>query len=263
VVWKDNAVDPSITLLKGYTKQRSNYRIVRKGGTPNWLLIFTVSGAGRVGSDNGDITANPGQIIFISPGVDHDYGITPTAECWEQLWFHWVPNAAYDNLLRRIIGRSKVKVIQAPESLESEALLREAVNSDTGPIGTLLAMNRLEFFLLQLSREILSENSADRVGLALEYISSHYAKALSVDQLARSLGLSTSRLNGLFRTELGITPRQAIERERMVQAKLLLKLSSRTIQSISDELGFSSPFYFTLRFRKETGMSPTEFRRKA
>jgi AraC-like DNA-binding protein len=40
----------------------------------------------------------------------------------------------------------------------------------------------------------------------------------------------------------------------------LLTLSRQTIAEIADELGFANPFYFTLRFKKQTGQSPRAFR---
>jgi AraC family transcriptional regulator of arabinose operon len=41
----------------------------------------------------------------------------------------------------------------------------------------------------------------------------------------------------------------------------LLELSALSVKEVSREVGFDTPFYFTLRFKKFTGTSPREYRR--
>ena len=53
---------------------------------------------------------------------------------------------------------------------------------------------------------------------------------------------------------------QFIENERMARAKQLLALTSRNVGAIAQEVGYENPFYFSLRFKKHTGVSPTDWR---
>ena len=76
------------------------------------------------------------------------------------------------------------------------------------------------------------------------------------------MNLSPSRLAHLFRSQTGQTPQQFVERERITRARQLLLLTSRTVAQIAGEVGYENPFYFTLRFKKHTGFSPTEWRRQ-
>lgn len=85
---------------------------------------------------------------------------------------------------------------------------------------------------------------------------------LSVDRLARFLGLSRS---GLHRKLIQLTGRSAsslIHEHRMRRAKDSLENSSLTIAEISYQLGYSSPSYFCKVFKKHFGKSPGELRRK-
>jgi AraC family transcriptional regulator of arabinose operon len=58
-----------------------------------------------------------------------------------------------------------------------------------------------------------------------------------------------------------MTPGQFLELQRLNRAKQLLELTPRTIQAIASEVGFDNPFYFTQRFKRQTGLSPRDYRR--
>ena len=62
---------------------------------------------------------------------------------------------------------------------------------------------------------------------------------------------------------MGVTPIQYLNRYRIKQAKGLLEDSGRTIEEIARLVGASNQNYFAYLFRKLTGVSPREHRRKA
>jgi AraC family transcriptional regulator of arabinose operon len=59
-----------------------------------------------------------------------------------------------------------------------------------------------------------------------------------------------SRYSHLFREQVGATPRQYIEQQRPNSARQLLELTPMSVKETVYEVGFASPFYFTLRFNK-------------
>jgi len=48
----------------------------------------------------------------------------------------------------------------------------------------------------------------------------------------------------------------------MTRAGQLLRLTPNPIKEIAMEVGYSDPFYFSLRFKRHTGLSPKAFREK-
>ncbi len=78
--------------------------------------------------------------------------------------------------------------------------------------------------------------------------------------MARTSNLSVSRFAHLFRTQLGTTPQQFVERRRLDAACRLLELTTRPVTSIAAEVGFTNPLYFSTRFRAHTSHSPTQYR---
>ncbi len=59
-----------------------------------------------------------------------------------------------------------------------------------------------------------------------------------------------------------MTPQQFLEQQRLARAQTLLARTSHSIGAIAAEVGFESPFYFTLRFKRHTGLAPTDWRRR-
>jgi AraC family transcriptional regulator of arabinose operon len=128
-----------------------------------------------------------------------------------------------------------------------------------------LAMNALEEILLwcdQQNPQAASARLDGRVQKAMDYLCLHLAAEITLDAVAEASGLSVSRLAHLFRRQAGMTPLQFLELQRLNRARQLLELTPHTVQAIAAEVGFNSPFYFTLRFKRQTGLSPRAYRRR-
>jgi two-component system response regulator YesN len=95
---------------------------------------------------------------------------------------------------------------------------------------------------------------------ALEFIEQNYGDPdLSNDVLARTVNLSVSHFRKLFRGTLNRSPMQYLRTVRINKAKELLTVNGKNITETSDITGFSSPFYFDVVFKKETGMTPMNY----
>jgi AraC-like DNA-binding protein len=83
---------------------------------------------------------------------------------------------------------------------------------------------------------------------------------LSVSELAEELYVSRDYLRHLFREYSQMSPRQHIIRARVEKAKDLLTDPELTIGRVAALSGFESPYYFSRFFKKETGLSPSQYR---
>src|SRR5690606_39163332 len=86
-------------LLTGHNHEESGYRIVRRDGVGDWLLIATISGRGRFGHAGGDLIAEARDWVLLRPGTAHDYGVEASLSRWELLWAHFQPRAHWLPLL--------------------------------------------------------------------------------------------------------------------------------------------------------------------
>lgn len=82
----------------------------------------------------------------------------------------------------------------------------------------------------------------------------------SVKYLANELSLSPNYLSDLLKKETGLGALEHIHKLIIKEAKTKLLISKKSISSIAYDLGFKYPQYFTRLFKKETGMTPRDFR---
>ncbi|MFJ2193485.1 AraC family transcriptional regulator [Kitasatospora sp. NPDC087861] len=82
----------------------------------------------------------------------------------------------------------------------------------------------------------------------------------SVASSAQELGVSPGHLQTLVKQATGRTPGRLIRRQQALEAKRLLACTDLTIRQVAKEAGFADPAYFCRFFRRETGMTPGEFR---
>jgi YesN/AraC family two-component response regulator len=112
---------------------------------------------------------------------------------------------------------------------------------------------------LERSRE-LSAEAQRLVRQAMAYIHEHYADQISRTELAQHVALSEDYLTFCFRKELGVTPITYLNRFRVNQAKELLAHTDKSITEIALDVGYSDSSYFSRVFRREAGLSPTDYR---
>lgn len=105
------------------------------------------------------------------------------------------------------------------------------------------------------------KGSDARTRLSLEWFAGRsWAEPFSRDALAERCGLSTSQLDRIWRRELGITPRQYWERQRVNHACELLRDGHLSIKQVAGALGFERPSHFTIWFRQACQVSPRNYR---
>ncbi len=101
-----------------------------------------------------------------------------------------------------------------------------------------------------------------RVERAARLLADHPARPLDLEALAGEVSLSASRLAHLFREQVGLSPLQVLERQRVEMARRLLSASGMSVKEVAAACGYASPFYFSLRFKRATGKSPSAYRER-
>ena len=254
-------------MIGGLFREGPEYATWRTTGTDDFLLIHTIAGSGRVGTAAGDLVLTTGHAVLLRPGIRHDYGTAPGSASWELVFAHFHPRSDWMPLLDWPDGGGGVGLIRTDGDLHrrAAAALRRAAGVRFGsPVRTeLFGMNALEEALLWLdTQNPLTTRTDERVLRVMEYVSTHLAEPLDVDRLAEVAHLSPSRLTHLFQEHVGISPRRYVERERMLLAGQLLDLTNRSVGSIAREVGCEDPLYFSQRFRRFAGLSPSAYRER-
>jgi AraC family transcriptional regulator len=110
-------------------------------------------------------------------------------------------------------------------------------------------------------REYEDGLSKQKLKQAIEYIQAHLGEDISLSDIANELGMSQYYFCHLFKRSTGISPHQFLIRQRVEQAKHLLKQSERTVTAIALDCGFANQSHFARYFRQCTGMNPSQFRK--
>ena len=106
------------------------------------------------------------------------------------------------------------------------------------------------------------EHKDESVKKAQIYIENNYGEKISVENLARTF--ATSRRNFIRRFKIATmnTPKEYIQRVKVEAAKKFLESQRANISEVMFEVGYSDSKAFRMIFRKYTGLSPTEYKRK-
>jgi len=94
---------------------------------------------------------------------------------------------------------------------------------------------------------------------AVSYILTHLDERLTIERLSKMAYMSKSSFFRAFRNEMGISPVDFINGERIRLAVCLLKRKELSIRQIAIRCGFNSASYFTRMFKKHYGVSPAGF----
>lgn len=109
---------------------------------------------------------------------------------------------------------------------------------------------------------LVEQPHRDTLLVVCEYIKSHLAEPFNLDGLAKMANLSPIYFHRLFTEYFGLTPNRYITQLRIKAAKAALAYSDTPLAQIAVDCGFSSQPYFTVRFQKETGITPLQYRKQ-
>ena len=255
-------------VLSGHLDEGPEYSTFRRRGTTDWLLIHTVSGSGQLGGGDGaELRTAVGDAVLLRPRTPHDYGTAPGSPGWEIVFSHFHPRPEWMPLLEWPQPVAGIGRITADGEVHRRILaaLHRSARAGRGGLARaeLFSVNALEEALLWCdTQNRFGVRIDERILRVIDHVDAHLAEPLDVARLAGVVHLSASRLTRLFREHLGTSPQRYLERRRLTRAKELLDLTSRPVAAIAREVGWSDPLYFSQRFARFTGQSPTAYRRR-
>ncbi|MDE1180541.1 helix-turn-helix domain-containing protein [Paraburkholderia sp.] len=96
-----------------------------------------------------------------------------------------------------------------------------------------------------------------------ELVAAHYREHRPVEFYAEKLGMTAAQLSRICRDQLGHSPMSLVNEHLIREAQRDLIYSGLTVKQIAHALGFDDTAYFSRYFRKQTGVTPTEFQAAA
>ena len=115
-----------------------------------------------------------------------------------------------------------------------------------------------ELFLLYAKMLNPINKNRNYVEQVIDYVQQHYTEKLTVGQIAAKLGLTRSYLTDLFHRKMGKSIQEYIIGFRILTAKQLMT-EGCSVRQAAAQCGFNDYSYFTRRFTKETGVTPSQW----
>ena len=143
-------------------------------------------------------------------------------------------------------------------STENTVEIKKATSTEE----ILLAKDKMVRNFCKAIREIRDNKYSARVQCILYYINHDYAKSISFLDLSYDLNVSENRLIASFKKEVGTTPNAYLTKIRMQKAAHLLINERMTVADVSNTVGISDSNYFVKLFKKEFGLTPTDYRKR-
>ena len=148
-------------------------------------------------------------------------------------------------------------------------MLRDALDADDISSGVMFeAMSRV---LLVKLLQRYGKRRPEEIALSARFTTAHYHRVLahirkhldrtiSVEDLAREAGMSTSHFSRVFKETLGATPMQYVLAYRIEQSIKMMRDPERQLGDVALACGFSDQAHFSRSFKQVTGQTPRQFR---
>jgi transcriptional regulator GlxA family with amidase domain len=107
-----------------------------------------------------------------------------------------------------------------------------------------------------------TEHSDSSISGAQEWLHQNFHQSLPLEALARRVGMSLRNFVRRFKQATGDSPLRYLQKLRIAGAKRLLEGDHRTVQEISDAVGYQDAAFFRSLFERHTGVSPSAYRRR-
>lgn len=117
----------------------------------------------------------------------------------------------------------------------------------------------LEMLIPKNETEITENELVNR---CIKFLQRNFSRQLTNTEIANFCSCSESSLCHLFKKHTGVSLHTYINDLRISCAKELLAVSNQSVSSVASKAGFPDYNYFAICFKKKTGVSPSEFRKK-
>lgn len=229
-----------------------------------WQFMYTLSGEGSGDLAGTPLRARPGSVWLLPRDQPHHYRRQPMARVWTYRWIE-IDGAAVPALLR-MLGFDRQPCVHDCAGIEGR--LAEVVSTLDGSSvhhrheATALFLQVLAQVAARRSDSAPAASSNRRlVARAQRLLAQHVRIAISLEEIAQCLGVSPAHLIRSFHREYGMSPMKYLAKLRVNHAQRLLATGSASISQIGAEIGYARVQHFSRMFKRETGLSPLDYRR--
>lgn len=204
----------------------------------------------------GKIEVEAGQCIIISPGFVHSYGGYNDFYAEDTICFYG-PMADYlfkNKIIQNgVFERGKTRKLLPIIELALDPSFKSQLQASVA----------LQQFLLEIhitNKSLRKKEKYTEINELIHLLKDNTSKWWTINEMAEFCNLSEPQFRKVFKSVIGMSPKNYIDRLKIQQATESLSSGSMKIGEISKKFGYLDPFHFSRRFKEITGMSPENYR---
>lgn len=244
----------------GHLYCKENYFTKRKG-LNEFLLLYTIGGEGKLFYNDTDYYLKKNSIIIIN--CEHYQEYQTKISNWEFLYFHFEKD--YFGNLFNVISQNNMCFFE-DTPVEIKGLLFSMLqikNIDT--VKKNLEINQLVPQIINALYDSLMDVKHNRlnsniVSAAIALIKENYLNSLTLTEISKCACVSKFHFLRIFKEFTGTTPNEYIINLKMSHAKKILVSTDKTLEEISEILGYTSASSFIRAFKFSVGLTPKAFK---
>lgn len=225
------------------------------------IFHYLTEGEGYIQLEDKCFYVSAGQTFYFPPETRISYWSADKKASWHYYWVNFNGKQA-EQLLQQTSFSAETPVCSSTDSPVS--LYQAMMNCKHDAAGICLAngllMQLMAFYINAFPTERLlrTEHSTRPI---LAFIRNNlYRPELTVDLIARTIGISRVTLYRRFMEEAGVSPTDYIKSRRLIRASQMLTSTDLPVSQIAYSVGYNDPLYFSKSFRSFFSKSPTEYR---
>ena len=245
-------------------------------------LWYIYAGRGWIGKGDRTFELRPGTFMLFFPGEDYREGwqdesdrlgvnyvhfhlLAPTGERLApdelkpaEFYSPAEPSHLLASMMRRVVSLYRISMAEIERKPQMMALGEDHLKTLLGEL-----LWRLSTGETRGLREGAEETRFRLMDGFLERLHVGEKGAhMTVEGIARDMGMSTDHFIRSIKKETGRTPKVIILEMRMEEAKHLLERTTLTVSEIAYDLGYEDVFSFSRQFKGKVGLPPSEFRER-
>lgn len=245
-----------------------------------WELSYVIRGSGERILDGNHAAFVEHDLVLVAPNIEHGWLFDPQKidehgmiECVTLQWTAELLSQfellfpSWGKIKEHFLAIRQCAVFDAEHAhcLVEKLQQLDSIDEERFPI---VFLDLLLAILEQIptSQQIERSTNLDRTELRLRqvetYTSCNYARNITLSDIAQHVGMTRSSFCSFFSRETGESYMTYLNRYRLKVARGLLEQSDYNVSTICWQCGFNDLGYFGRLFRKEFGVSPSEFRRQ-
>lgn len=255
----------------GYYPHADHHYCRREQAINQYVLIYCVDGSGWYRIDEKEYKVRKNQFFILPSGKPHTYG-ADEGNGWTIYWIHFKgklashyasganePHEIKISTASRVNERNNIfeeifHTLERGQDLESLRYSSSLLHH------YLATMRYLEQYRHAVKKE--EKNSVNVVDAAIHYMKENIENHITIQDVTRYVGYSSTRLLTLFKQRTGKTPLNYFNHLKIEHSCRLLRETDMKINQICFKIGIEDSLYFSRLFSKIMGMSPREYRER-